>query len=91
MLVLNVKLLLGMDIRKIKKSKELYEAQHPETKQTVGKELAEKRWSNDAKTESVPAFVTETAKKLGKSETFVKEHLKLNDLKDEIKFKNSRF
>lgn len=69
----------------LQKRKQLYEALHPETKQGIAGGLAS-GVSRGTKTDSVfvqePAFVTETARKIGKSETFVKEHLQLNDIKE---------
>jgi len=49
-----------------------------------------KKLGHDVKTESDPTFVEETAKAIGKSETFVKEHLQLNNLKKEDKVHKKR-
>ena len=68
--------------------KELYEGLHPETKAGQSQALGmNKKLGHDVKTESDPTFVEETAKAIGKSETFVKEHLQLNNLKKEDKEK----
>ena len=68
--------------------KELYEGLHPETKAGQSQALGmNKKLGNDVKTESDPTFVEETAKAIGKSKTFVKEHLQLNNLKKEEKEK----
>ncbi|MBS3099292.1 ParB N-terminal domain-containing protein [Candidatus Pacearchaeota archaeon] len=70
----------------LQKRKEFYESIHPETKagQFGG-------WNSATKLEKTESdfsrFTEDTAKKIGKSETFVKEHLQLNDLKPEIKEK----
>jgi DNA modification methylase len=69
----------------LQKRKELYESLHPETK---AGQFGNKGGKIVEKTESdISRFTQDTAKKIGKSETFVKEHLQLNDLKPEIKEK----
>ena len=66
------------------KRKELYEVLHPETK--VGATGFGKGTKNDLtdSDKSQDRFTKETAQKIGKSETFVKETLQLNDLKPEL-------
>ncbi len=73
--------------RGLAKRKDLYEFEHPETKHNSsfkGNQSVEGR----SKTESdIDRFTVETAKTIGKSETFVKEHLQLNDIKEEDKIR----
>ena len=62
--------------RGLAKRKDLYEFEHPEIK--VG-QFGNKGGKILEKTESdISRFTQETAKAIGKSETFVKEHLQLN-------------
>jgi len=67
----------------LSRRKELYEGLHPETKvgQFGGHSSLEKTDSD------ISRFTQDTAKRIGKSETFVKEHLQLNDIKIEDKQK----
>jgi DNA modification methylase len=72
--------------RGLSRRKELYEFEHPETK--VG--ATGKGRPKDSLTDSdnlSERFTQETAKKIGKSETFVKEHLQLNNIKPELQKK----
>lgn len=68
----------------LQKRKELYEAIHPETK--AGGDRKSKDGIRLLK-DAPDKFTEDTAKKIGKSETFVKEHLQLNSLKKEVKDK----
>jgi len=70
----------------LSKRKELYEAIHPETKHNAT--FKGNQFEDSSKTKSdIDRFTEDTAKRIGKSETFVKEHLQLNDIKIEDKQK----
>jgi len=74
--------------------KRLYEELYPETKPSIGKELAKKRW--DAKAESViaskPSFVTDTSNKTNKSQTVIRENIKISkNIADDLKPKLREF
>jgi len=70
--------------RGLSKRKELYEFEHPETK--AGGDRKSKDGMRLLK-DAPDKFTSETAKTIGKSETFVKEHLQLNDIKPELQKK----
>lgn len=70
----------------LSRRKELYEALHPETKHgAIGGGHDRSRVSESDTL--VNRFTQDTAKRIGKSETFVREHLQLNDIKEEDKQK----
>jgi len=70
--------------RGLSKRKELYEFEHPETK--VGGDRKSKDGMRLLK-DAPDKFTQDTAKTIGKSETFVKETLQLNDIKPELQDK----
>lgn len=73
----------------LKRRKEIYELLYPETKQTVGKELADKRWSKDASPEPVvayPNFVDDTAIKTGRGASTIREDIQIaREITPEVK------
>lgn len=64
---------------RLKRRQEIYEKLYPGTKATTGKELVNKRWNTTAPSASVkkPPFVIDMAMKMNKSETTVREDLRI--------------
>lgn len=69
----------------LKRRKEIYEALHPETKQTTGRELAEKRW-NATEIISPASFADDTAAKSGLTARTIRQDVQIaSDISDDVK------